>query len=274
MYLTNEIIAKLEALGVSPKKALGQNFLVSTGAIEKIVNAVKAMSPQYLVEIGPGLGSLTESLVALELPLTLLELDRMFSAYWRERNFEVVEGDALRWDWGQLAHPKGTVLVSNLPYQISSSIVIDRSVPGEDLKGMVLMFQKEVAERITARPKTEAYGLLSVIAQNFWNISTVLDAGPRDFYPPPKIASRVLAFVPRADISGNRRDFLRVVKAGFAQRRKYLLSNLKALGRVGMDESLRRVFNDLDLSQQVRAEELAVSDWRRLTQKLYGDLSL
>ncbi len=269
MYLTSEIKARLESMGISPKKSLGQNFLVSKGAIEKITLAVKDLSPELLIEIGPGLGSLTESLLKFERPIKLLELDRAFSQYWRDRKLEVIEGDALKWDWNLLKQADKTVLVSNLPYQISSSIVIDRSIHEKSLKGMVLMFQKEVAERIMAKPKTESYGLLSVIAQNFWQIEMVLEAGPKDFYPAPRVASRVLSFRPRTDFKGRKKEFLKVVKAGFAQRRKYLLSNLKVLSGKAIDENLRVIFDSLNLSHQVRAEELSINQWRDLTLKVF-----
>lgn len=272
MYITNEIMAKLESLGLSPKKSLGQNFLVSKLAIEKIVTAVRAHGPQTLFEVGPGLGSLTDGLTALTCPLTLLELDRSFAEYWRQKNFNVIEGDALKWDWNRVEKPDQTVLVSNLPYQISSSIVIDRSIQEKPLKGMVLMFQKEVAERIVAKPRSEAYGLLSVIAQNFWTIQFVLEAGPKDFYPPPRVASRVLSFSKRTDWEGSRKDFLKVVKAGFAQRRKILISNLKVLGGNAIDEKLRPFFEQLHLSPQVRAEELSIDQWRALTKWLFPDM--
>lgn len=306
-------MAKLEALGVAPKKSLGQNFLVSLNAIEKIVHSVSDLKPNNIVEVGPGLGSLTESLLKLNRPLLLLELDRAFAEYWRQRArggvedglsdgvsdgvaggvgegtkngekrgepppsgssfLKVVEGDALRWDWNSLPNPDQTVLVSNLPYQIAASLVMDRSVEDSRiLKGMVLMFQKEVAERITAPPRSEAYGLLSVIAQNFWDIKMVLEAGPKDFYPAPKIASRVLRFQPKTDWQGSRKNFLRVVKAGFAQRRKFLISNLKGLGgATATDSSLRSIFEEISLSPQVRAEALALPDWRRLTEKLFPE---
>lgn len=269
MYLTSEIIAKLESMGLSPKKSLGQNFLVSKGAIVKITQAVSALNPEFLVEVGPGLGSLTESLLKLEKPLKLLELDRAFSQHWRDRKLDVIEGDALKWDWNLLKNTEKTVLVSNLPYQISSSIVIDRSIQEKPLKGMVLMFQKEVAERLMAKPKSDAYGFLSVIAQNYWTVSFVLEAGPNDFYPPPRVASRVLSFSPRTDFTGQKKEFLKVVKAGFAQRRKYLISNLKVLSGKAIDNNLRVIFDDLKLSHQVRAEELSVNQWRELTLKIF-----
>ncbi|MEY4616194.1 MAG: hypothetical protein RJB66_1154 [Pseudomonadota bacterium] len=270
MYLTSEIIAKLESLGAAPKKALGQNFLVSVTTIERIVKAVEELKPQGLVEIGPGLGSLTDSLLKLKVPLKVIELDRAFSQFWRDRKVDVVEADALKWDWNLIKNAEQTVLVSNLPYQISSSIVIDRSIHEKTLKAMVLMFQKEVADRIMAKPKTEAYGLLSVIAQNFWKVSIVTDAGAKDFYPPPRVASRVLLFEPRTDFEGSRKDFLRVVKAGFAQRRKFLISNLKVLGGNTKDENLRLIFDSLELSHKIRAEELSINQWRDLTKNIYG----
>lgn len=271
MYITSDIIAKLESMGLSPKKSLGQNFLVSQLAISKIVDAVRAFEAKELYEVGPGLGSLTDRLRELQLPLTLLELDRAFAEWWRQQGANVIEGDALKWDWNRIENPSQTILVSNLPYQISSSIVIDRSVQEKALKGMVLMFQKEVAERIVAKPKTEAYGLLSVVAQNFWTVKPVLEAGPRDFYPPPRVASRVLAFTQREDWQGSKKNFLKVVKAGFAQRRKLLISNLKVLGGQAVDEKLRLLFSSIGIEPKARAEELTIEQWRFLTKSLFPD---
>jgi len=263
MYLTSEILAKLEVLGISPKKSLGQNFLVSKNTIAKILKAADEFQAEALIEVGPGLGSLTEGLIKMEIPLTLLELDHIFSQYWRDRGFEVIEGDALRWDWKRIPNPASTLLVSNLPYQISSTLVIELSLSALHLKGMVLMFQKEVAERMVAKPKTEQYGLLSVIAQNIWKIEFVTEAGPKDFYPPPRVASRVLKFTPKNEFEGNPREFLNLVKAGFSHRRKYLMSNLKSLGNVTSDQ-WRVIFEQIGLSPQIRAEELGVHQWREL----------
>lgn len=263
MYLTSEILARLESLGIAPKKSLGQNFLVSQNTIDKILKAAEGFDAEQLIEVGPGLGSLTEGLLKLGLPLSLLELDRMFAQYWRDRGQRVIEGDALQWNWNQIVDPQSTLLVSNLPYQISSSLVIDRSLSATPLMGMVLMFQKEVAERITAKPKTDSYGLLSVMAQNFWNVEVVAEAGPKDFYPPPRVASRVLKFTPKKDFTGKPLDFLKLVKAGFSHRRKYLLSNLKSLGNITA-EPWRGIFEALPLSLQGRAEELNLKQWRDL----------
>ncbi len=263
MYLTREILGKLESLGISPKKSLGQNFLVSQNTIDKILKAAEGFQAENLIEVGPGLGSLTEGLLKWGTPMSLLELDRVFAQYWRDRGQTVIEGDALHWNWNQIINPHSTLLVSNLPYQISSTLVIDRSISSATLMGMVLMFQKEVAERIAAKPKTDSYGLLSVIAQNFWKIEFVTEAGPKDFYPPPRVASRVLKFTPKNDFNGKPSDFLKLIKAGFSHRRKYLLSNLKSLGNI-TGEEWHGIFEKLPLSPQVRAEELNLQQWRDL----------
>ncbi|HVK61093.1 MAG TPA: rRNA adenine dimethyltransferase family protein, partial [Bdellovibrionales bacterium] len=224
----------------------------------------------------PGLGALTEDLLGVaqnkNVPLTLLELDRMFVSYWRERAEKpvVVEGDALKLDWRELGLAPKTVFVSNLPYQISSSIVIERSLDPAGVGRMILMFQKEVAQRIGARAKTPEYGLLTVIVQTFWETATVCDAGPGDFHPPPNVASRVLVFRQRnVDPSLDRADFLKFAKAGFAQRRKLLAKNLTVGFLNGKSESgavLQKIFADLGLSPTARAEELDPPTFVRLYQ--------
>jgi 16S rRNA (adenine1518-N6/adenine1519-N6)-dimethyltransferase len=262
-----EIKQKLEQMGAQPKKALGQNFLINDLVIEKIVNKVASQNANYLIEIGPGLGALTESLIGLNKSMYLLELDSIFFSYWQQRaeelravdknSIQVIDGDALRWEgWNQLTETENAMLVSNLPYQISSSLVIDRSVEAPFLGSMVLMFQKEVAQRITARSKTENYGLLSVISQAFWQVENVAEAGPRDFFPPPQIASRVLFFKRKPSTVKNPSGFLKWVKVGFLHRRKLLKSNLGALCK-NPEELLLK----LSLNPQSRAEELTIAQW-------------
>ena len=168
-----------------------------------------------MVEIGPGLGALTDILIQSDFKYQAIELDKSLFDYWKEQGLDIINEDALRINWSTI---QAETLVSNLPYQISSSIVIDRSVEPCNIQSMVLMFQKEVAQRIRAQAKTDAYGLLSVIAQEFWNIETVCDAGPKDFSPPPKVASRVLKFSLKPNDIENRSHYLRFVKMCFQQR--------------------------------------------------------
>ncbi|MCB0406987.1 MAG: ribosomal RNA small subunit methyltransferase A [Bdellovibrionales bacterium] len=267
-YEKEKVLKQLQILNVSPKRSLGQNFLIGTGVIEKIIQRVQSLKAESLVEIGPGLGALTEHLLMLSIPLKVIELDRIFAGYWREKQLDVREGDALQMDWGSL-NLKNACLVSNLPYQISSSIVVDRTVQPFGVESMVLMFQKEVAQRIIAQPKSKQYGLLTVIAQAGWDIETVLEAGPNEFYPPPNVASRVLLFKKKASIINNFESFLGFVKAGFAQRRKFLLSNLKEIlskNKVNRHEAEIYLLS-LGYTSTVRAEELTVEHWQQFFNK-------
>lgn len=260
----------LQATGLAAKKSLGQNFLINDTVIARIHAEARALNPDHLIEVGPGPGALTEGLCETQLPLVLIELDRTMAAYWREQGLTVHEADALQMDWSELRASEATVLVSNLPYQISASLVIDRSLDPRPLAGMVLMFQKEVAQRIRALPSTEAYGMLSVIAQNFWEVRLVSEAGPRDFSPPPRVASRVLSFRPLRDVVAEKEGFLKFVKDCFAQRRKLLKSNLSGwMGsrRIPVENLLAKL-DSYGLKETARAEELSPAQFRELYEHL------
>ncbi len=267
MSRRSQLLSRLQEISAGPKRSLGQNFLVADHVIEKIIAAsAEGLAPgessslrdqhqgfQALIEIGPGLGALTDELRKLGAKLTLIELDAKFAEYWRARGLNVVEADALRIDWLKLLdeQPQPVRLVSNLPYQIAASLVIELSLLPEQagLESMILMFQKEVAQRIVARESSEHYGLLSVIAQVFWQVRTVSEAGPGDFHPPPRVASRVLAFQRRRPAELSAEDavrFLKFVKLAYSQRRKRLLKNLgdpqgavAALEAMGFDDNAR-----------------------------------
>jgi 16S rRNA (adenine1518-N6/adenine1519-N6)-dimethyltransferase len=252
---------RMNELQVFAKKSLGQNFLVSDSVIQKILAAVADESPEKVIEIGPGCGALTDLLIGKYPELTLIELDRELAAFWRQQNQNVIEGDALRLDWG---FAQGQLLVSNLPYQISSSLVIERSMDEKPLSAMILMFQKEVAQRIRAQQQTEHYGMLSVIAQEFWGIETVCDAGPREFRPAPKVSSRVLKFKPRKSNIDNPKQYLSFVKACFQQRRRVLSTNLAALSDAFDQSQFQPWLEKNKKNEKVRAEELSPAELNSL----------
>lgn len=290
-----KVVARLEELNAGPKRSLGQNFLISDNVIDKIIFAVKAEPFSEIIEVGPGLGALTEDLVEVARTsgkrLTLIELDKAFAAEWRERiedesrwtdeggsgefagaagvlDLRVIEADALQVDWNELGLSPKTVFVSNLPYQISSSIAIERSIEPAGVTRMILMFQKEVAQRIGARAKTPDYGLLTVIIQTFWETATVVDAGPKDFHPAPNVASRVVVFRrrPEPDLgSGSRQGFLRFAKAAFAHRRKLLAKNLAGEPNAAR---LEDAFAAMKLLPTARAEELTPPQFTELYRRL------
>ena len=263
------LLVVLEELGILAKKSLGQNFLVSDVVIERIIQKVHDFKPEALIEVGPGPGALTHFLCQMEVPLQLIELDHVIAQYWREKGLSVLEQDALRMDWQQFYHGQKIVFVSNLPYQISSSIVIDRSLDNPGVEHMILMFQKEVAQRIRAAARTEHYGLLSVIAQTFWKTEVVTEAGPRDFDPPPKVASRVLSFTRTASDVVNRKAFLTFVKVAFAQRRKLLKKNISGLlsQKQLTEEQFVGWLADMGFPATARAEELSPQQFVSLYKK-------
>ncbi len=260
---------RMKELGIKPDKALGQNFLISDGVVSKIVQAVVTEAPAHLLEVGPGLCALTDELLKMNLPLQLIELDRDFAKYWRQRSVEVIEDDALHVNWDALTLPKKSVLVSNLPYQISTHMVIDRCIGPENLESMILMFQKEVGEKLMGGPKHADYGFLSVMAQTFFEVDRLLEAGPKDFWPAPKIASQVLVFRRKTNVigSGERaKRFLKFLKAGFSHRRKFLSKNLLSspLSQGMTSQSIQSEFQEMNINPKARAEELSVEQFQKL----------
>lgn len=259
-----------EALGIAAKRSLGQNFLVSDVVIERIINKAKSFEPAILIEVGPGPGALTYFLRQFPADFHVIELDRILAQYWREQGLNVTEADALKLDWkGFYTKPGKKVLVSNLPYQISSSLVIERCLDAEGLDHMVLMFQKEVAQRIAAKARTENYGFLTVMAQTFWKTETVTEAGPRDFDPAPRVASRVLAFTKKTIQIKQPKSYLVFVKTAFAQRRKLLKKNISSLcQQKGIaEEQLVAWLVEAGFKETTRAEELSPEQFVQLYKK-------
>ncbi len=268
------LLQVLETHQQGPKKSLGQNYLISDVIISRIIQKALEFKTKKIIEVGPGPGSLTYFLKQQDVDLTLIELDRDWADYWRNQNQKVIEQDALRLDWTQLS-ASDTLLVSNLPYQISSSIVIDRCLDAKLLMGMVLMFQKEVAQKIRGTPDSDHYGFLSVIAQSFWTIEAVTEAGPRDFWPAPKVASRVLCFHPKPE--GERpkqaQSYLKFVKQAFHQRRKTLRSNwenhLNQSQADGWKKSLELILS-WGFTDRLRAEELSSEQFQKIWSHLHS----
>ena len=256
-------------LHIEAKKSLGQNFLISDSVIGKILNEVQSMNPASIIEVGPGMGALTDGLRQIPVPLTLIELDSKLAAYWRDQGCDPIEVDALQWSWQLGEQKRPCVLVSNLPYQISSSLVVDRSMDEKPLDGMVLMFQKEVAQRMKANQDHDLYGFLSVLTQTFWKLNLVLEASSGDFLPAPKVASRVLGFKPLPSPVKNRRDYLKFLKACFLHPRKYLSSNL-AEGRGLGKEEVKKRFESGGWDPQLRGDQLTPQKFLELYRLFEG----
>ena len=243
---------KIKELNFLPKKFLGQHFLINVQLINKIVSEVRDLKPSSIMEVGPGLGALTNELILLQKPLFVVEVDSTLCQYWKKKEVCVLEGDVLKLPWESQLLPK-SIIVGNLPYKVASRFMV-KCCPGSDkLKAMVLMFQKEVARRILAKPRSKDYGLLSVLSQCFWKMDCIAEASISDFYPRPQVAGQVLMFRKRKHSVQDTSTFLSFVKLCFSQRRKILLNRLK---KIAGNEIIIDLFNQLNIPSSVRAEEL------------------
>jgi 16S rRNA (adenine1518-N6/adenine1519-N6)-dimethyltransferase len=247
-----------------PKRSLGQNFLRDQSVIDRIVSALDLNADDHVIEIGPGQGALTERLVAEAGHVTGIDFDRDLVAGLRERfvgrPFTVLEADALTVDLRTIEPgANGLKLVGNLPYNISTPI-LQRFIDQRELFSVcVLMFQREVADRIAAVPGIKARGYLSVLAQNGFEVERLFDVPPTAFYPVPKVWSSVLRLIPKTGAAADEL-FTSLVSSGFRQKRKTLANNL-----AGIVPDVTHLLNCAGLPLKCRAEELTLDDWRRLT---------
>jgi len=245
------------------RKRFGQHFLVDVGVIDAIVRAVDAAPGDALVEIGPGLGALTGALAAAAGRLVVIELDRDLAARLRGRpGLEVIEGDALAFDYGGLASRLGAPLriVGNLPYNISTPILFRLLDAASEIRDQHVMLQKEVVDRMVAVPATKAYGRLSVMLQWRYAMEPLLDVPPEAFDPPPRVESAVVRMEPlRADV-GLGGLLATIVAVAFSQRRKLLRHTLGAwLEQRGAGDAF---------DVQRRAEEVPVAEYVALAHSL------
>ena len=257
---------KIKEIGFFPKKFLGQHFLINPEVIRKIISEVKALQSSLIVEVGPGLGALTNELTLLKQPLCVVEKDSTLCQYWKKREVCVLEGDVLKLPWESQLQPN-SVLVGNLPYQVASRLMIKCCPGSEKLKAMILMFQKEVARRILAKPRSKDYGILSVLSQCFWKVDIIAEASISDFYPRPQVAGQVLVFQKEKYSLQDIDTFLPFVKLCFSQRRKFLLGCLK---KITDRENVVDIFNQMNISPSVRAEELSPQQFMSLFSRIVG----
>ena len=266
----------VEGLRRKLKKSLGQNFLLDENVTRTIAREVESFRPSHILEIGPGAGALSLALCSLNHPIAVVEKDDHCAEYlshvFAERpDFSVIHGDALSVDLPDFcANPDArTVLAANLPYNVASQIYfrfIDADLP---LRGMVLMFQREVADRFVAKPSDSQYGILSVVGQYYHEIERVIDVPPEAFYPAPKVTSTVLRFAPRTRTltPAQEADFRKLVHASFALRRKTLANSLAGFAQMDKAAWTARL-TDLGFAPTVRAEALNISDFIRILKSL------
>ena len=252
------------------RKRFGQNFLIDRQVVADIVNAVAPSHEACVVEIGPGLGALTEPLLQRVDRLHVVEIDRDIVARLERQHpaerLIIHAGDALEFDFSSVCTDPAQKMhiVGNLPYNISTPLLFHLADYAEQVVDMHFMLQKEVVERIVAAPGTADYGRLTVMLQYRFVADWLLDVPPESFDPPPKVDSAVVRLIPRPAEQLTARDperFATLVAAAFAQRRKMLRNNLKGV----CDEAFLVAQG---IAPTARAEELAVADYVRLANAL------
>lgn len=245
-----------------PKKKWGQNFLRNRGAVEKIVAAVEPEPSDVVIEIGPGEGVLTEKLVELGNRTIAIEIDPDLAARLRAKfgsRLELENTDAV-----EAPLPDSPFrAVGNLPYNVGTPI-LRRVIADPHCKRAVFMLQKEVADRVAAKPGSEPYGYLTLYVQAYASAKILMTLEPRSFYPPPKVRSAVVVLDPRdPGLSSPREEVLDLVSAAFRMRRKKLVNNLTGW-RGATREQVQEAIVAAGLDEGVRAETMTLSDFDRL----------
>ncbi len=248
------------------RKRFGQNFLVDSGIIGAIVSAISPQRGDTVVEIGPGLGAITEPLMARLDHLHVVEIDRDLIArlkkQHRRERMTIHEGDALAFDFASIG--RNLRLVGNLPYNISTPLLFHLADYAEIVYDMHFMLQKEVVERMVAEPGESDFSRISVMLQYRFHIEWLIDVPPESFDPPPKVQSAVVRLIPKDVAELNARDMAKlsqIVQTAFSQRRKMLRNTLKSV----LSEP---DFIELGIDPTRRAEDITVADYVRMANYL------
>ena len=265
-----EIQNALSRLGAPPRRSLGQNFLHDTNLARWIVAQLGIESGDHIVEIGPGLGALTGLLVRDGVSITLIEKDGRMVEWLRERfsseRVELFHIDALDLDLRTLYGTGPVKIIGNLPYYVSTPLIAKYTSALSPASILVLTLQREVAERLVAVPRTKQFGAMTVCASRRWNIRCGKKLPPSVFHPKPQVSSAVVIFGRKAarDIAPcDESLFETLVRRGFAERRKQL-RNLLAEHK----DHWSAICAALGVKETVRAEELSLGEWERLSQLL------
>lgn len=264
---TRDIVAKY---GFRFTKSLGQNFLVDMNIVEDIIRGAEISKEDHVIEIGPGVGTLTRGLLEAAGKVTAIELDKKLIPILEEElkdfdNFVLINDDATKVDLQQLADGESIKLVANLPYYLTTPIITKILNDKTDFHSLTIMIQKEVAERMNAGPGTKDYGALSVLVQYYCDSKIVRSVPPESFVPRPKVDSTVIRLTkltkPRAEVT-DEVLFFKIVRQAFNMRRKTLVNNLKAMGY--SRELIEKFLDKADIDMKARGETLTVERFANL----------
>lgn len=275
--------AIMERYGFNFKKGFGQNFLIDTNVLDNIADAAGITSEDTVLEIGPGFGSLTQTVAERAKKVISLEIDTKLIPILNEtladyNNIEIINKDVLKCDIDELSREKNDgkpfKVVANLPYYITTPIIMDMLEKHSAVTSMTVMVQKEVAERMQAGPKSSDYGALSVAVQFYADTNIDMIVQPSCFMPRPKVASAVITLKLRDKPSVDVKDkklFFHIVKCAFGQRRKTLLNTLCNQGNFNMiKEEISEIIRSAGLDERIRGEAMSLQEFGVLADKFYN----
>jgi 16S rRNA (adenine1518-N6/adenine1519-N6)-dimethyltransferase len=274
--ISRKIKDELNQLGIEPKKSLGQNFLINEGIYKKIVVALEIKKNDIIVEVGPGLGTLTRFLAESGVEIIAIEKDGLLTAYLKNKfkdnkNVTIIEGDILKFNpVDYRLQTTNYKLVGNIPYYLTSRLTRTVFEKWPRPEKIVLMIQKEVAQRIIA--KSPDMSLLAVSVQYYSKPEIISYVSRNSFYPAPKVDSAIVKLTIAGNVqatSERAKDFFKLVKAGFAGKRKQLINNL-ATGLKISKQEIQQKLSLIDINPQRRAETLTIEEWQKITNSLFS----
>ncbi|NCA81743.1 MAG: ribosomal RNA small subunit methyltransferase A [Opitutae bacterium] len=267
----SEVRALLTQLDFHPSRLLGQNFLIDRNILNILLGAAELKAADAVVEVGPGLGVLTDALLARAAAVTAIEKDHRLAAYLRERfadrpHMTLIHSDVLDCDFPALFPRPGLKLVANLPYAIAARLLVELTAIPHPPALVVVTIQREVAARLIAAPSSDDYGLLSILIQRHYEIATVKHIAPSCFWPPPEVQSSISKLVLRPAPLGGPADELALralLRHAFSRRRKTMARSLRDLAPAPLP-----ALAAAGIAPTARAEELAPAAWPALLRAL------
>ena len=237
---------------IKPKKSLGQHFLTDKNIVRKIIKIADIQAEDFVWEIGPGKGILTEELLQTGCDLTAFEIDEKLYPILEDKfsnKLNLIKKDILKTDWKKFFPKEKVKIVANLPYQITSPFLFKVVSFADKFSQIVIMIQKEVAQRINAKIGTKDYSILTLKMQFYFNVSYGFTVKPHLFFPKPKVDSAIIKLIPRKDKPeiDNEKFFWKIVETSFRNRRKMLRNNLKA---ILSSEQIEELSKEFDLSRR------------------------
>lgn len=253
-------------------KSLGQNFLVDESVLTDILESANLEEEDTVIEIGPGVGTLTKELLKKSKKVTSIELDSSLVPILKEElkeydNFQLINEDALKVDFNKYIGDEKVKFVANLPYYVTTPIIAKILNEGYNFESLTIMIQKEVAERIAGDPGTKEYGALSILVQYYCDVEIIRYVSAKAFIPQPKVESVVIKLIklqkPRAIVK-DKDLFMKIVRQSFNMRRKTLRNAIRSLKTIPLDK-IDRVFELAEIDSKRRGETLTIKEFGRLS---------